>query len=257
MSNPTALIGSTGFVGGNLAQQFHFDETFNSSTISNAFDTPYSTVVSAGPGAVKWKANKFPDEDWAMVETYIQNLKKINAEFVVAISTCDVYEVPQNVDEDTDVVVTLPTLHPYGKHRFLLEEEIRKQFPEFLIVRLPALFGHGLKKNVIFDLLNNNMLETIHSESVFQFYNLEYLWRDITRAREQGITLLNITSEPISVREIAKECFGKEFTNIPESIPAQYDVHSKHAKNFGGADGYLYAKASVLHDIKKFVTQEK
>ncbi len=254
MSKPSALIGVSGFVGGNLVQQFHFDETFDSKTISGALGKEYDLLVSAAPSAVKWKANKFPEEDKAMVDAYIEKLMQISADSVVSISTCDVYQSPIGVDEDTDVASILETLHPYGKHRFLLEEAIRAHFPNALIVRLPALFGQGLKKNVIFDFIHNNMLEAIHSEGSFQFYNLDYLWRDIEIARAQGISLLNITTEPVTVAEVARECFGKEFSNILESKPAQYDIRSKHASLFGGKDGYMYTKEAVLADITKFVT---
>ena len=255
MSKPSALIGASGFVGGNLKDQFHFDALFDSKTIDGALGKAYSLLVSAAPSAVKWKANKFPEEDKVMVDTYIEKLMQISADSVVSISTCDVYQSPIGVDEDADVTSTLKTLHPYGKHRFLIEEAIKRHFPEVLIVRLPALFGQGLKKNVIFDFTYNNMLEAIHSEGSFQFYNLEYLWRDIEIAREAGVSLLNITTEPVTVAEVARTCFGKEFSNILESKPARYDIRSKHAHLYGGKDGYMYTKETVLADIKKFVTK--
>jgi nucleoside-diphosphate-sugar epimerase len=257
MSKPRALIGASGFVGGNLKDQVHFDVFFDSKTIEEALGKEYSLLVSAAPSAVKWKANKFPEEDRAMVDAYIEKLMQIRAEYVVSISTCDVYATPIGVDEDTDVASTLETLHPYGKHRFLLEEATQAHFPKTLIVRLPALFGQGLKKNVIFDFMHNNMLEAIHSEGSFQFYNLQYLWRDIEIAREHGLSLLNITTEPVTVAEIARVCFGKEFTNVLESKPASYDIRSKHAELFGGKNGYMYTKTSVLEDITKFVTKTK
>ena len=83
-----------------------------------------------------------------MVDDYLLYLSHINARHCIGISTCDVYEVPQDVDEDTDIEATLETLHPYGKHRFHIEEFMRSHFERVTIIRLPALFGKGLKKNV-------------------------------------------------------------------------------------------------------------
>ena len=161
----TGLFGATGFVGWNLLAQRDFDEQYSSQTVGASQGKHYSLLVSAGPGAVKWKANKFPEEDRAMIDAYIGHLEKVSADTLVGISTCDVYEVPRGVDEDTDIAKTLDTLHPYGKHRFILEEFLRKHFPDHLIVRLPGLFGHGLKKNVIFDMMHDNQLDSVHSAS--------------------------------------------------------------------------------------------
>jgi hypothetical protein len=42
----------------------------------------------------------------------------------------------------------------YGRHRRLLEIFCETQFDNCLVVRLPALFGRGLRKNFMFDLMN-------------------------------------------------------------------------------------------------------
>ena len=52
-------------------------------------------------------------------------------------------------EDDTPLPDGLPA---YGKNRLQLENWVREDFPEALIVRLPALYGAGLKKNFLFDL---------------------------------------------------------------------------------------------------------
>mgnify|MGYP002224763577 CR=1 FL=1 len=43
-------------------------------------------------------------------------------------------------------------LPAYGRNRLQLERWVREDYPNALIVRLPALYGIGLKKNFLFDL---------------------------------------------------------------------------------------------------------
>src|SRR6185503_13593897 len=110
--------------------------------------------------------------------------EKVRARAAVLISTVDVY--PQSVDVDEDTPVNVEAHHAYGKHRFLLERFFVERF-DTLVVRLPGLYGDGLKKNAIYDLLHDNQVEKIDSEGRFQFYGLDRLWGDVEAARRAGL----------------------------------------------------------------------
>lgn len=170
------------------------------------------------------------------------------------ISTVDVYRNPAGVDEAAPVGVE--GLHAYGMHRIELEWFARRHFGRCLIVRLLALFGIGLKKNFVYDLIHDNRLDLTDRESEFQFYNLGHLWGDITVALEHSLELLNITSEPVSAREIALRCAGLDFRNTTGRPPAKYDVRSLHDRLFGGQNGYLYRKDAVMRELKAFIGTE-
>jgi hypothetical protein len=252
----SALIGYTGFVGGNIAARHHFDEQFNTSNINDIDGREYDLVVSAATYAEMWKINQDPEGDLAQIDGLISRLKALKTKKLVLISTVGVYKNPAGVDEDTPI--ELNGLSPYGVNRYHLEEFVRSNF-DSLIVRLPGLFGPGLKKNVIFDLLHNNMIEKIHYAGSYQYYNLANIWKDIQIALDNDLKLINFAVEPITSGEVAEYCFGlKSFKQEPEGVtPAKWDMRSKYAELFDGKSGYLYSKAQTLEQIKQFVKTYK
>lgn len=251
-----ALIGYTGFVGGNIDAQGAFDDKYNTSNIDDIDGRAYDMVVSAATYAEMWRINQDPEQDLAQINGLIERLKTVKADKFVLISTVGVYKNPNGADEDTPI--NTDGLTPYGLHRYRLEQFVRDNF-DATIVRLPGLFGNGLKKNVIFDLLHNNMVEKIHHAGSYQYYNLDNIWKDIQIAVDAELSLVNLATEPVRTDELAAYCFGIDnFNQEPEGVnPASWDMHSKHARLYGGTTPYLYDKQQVLDDIKTFVDREK
>lgn len=251
----TALIGYTGFVGSTLLQQTSFDDLYNSKNIEDIEGKRYSLVVCAGAPAVKWKANQEPEADWDNLSKLMKHLSCIQADEFILISTVDVYSTPIGVDEDSTIEVE--DAQAYGKHRYLFEDFVRKQFGCHFIVRLPGLFGKGLKKNFIFDLMNENCLHLTDYRSVFQFYDMSCLWRDLSIVRERGAGTINFATEPVSAEEVAAVCFDRVFQNETEKAPIKYDMRSKHASLFGNQSLYMSSSKEVLTQIKTFQSEEK
>ena len=250
-----ALIGHTGFVGGTLLRQRPFDELYNSKNVETIAGKSFGLLAVSAMPAAKWIANRDPDGDRAVLDRLIGCLRQVAAEQVVVMSTVDVYPTPIDVDEDSPIDAAAQ--QTYGRNRLLLERMAAEHFPRLLVVRLPGLFGAGLKKNSIYDLLHNNEVNKIHAGGMFQFYNLDHLWRDIETALAARLTLVNFATEPVSVRDVAREAFGLDLTNDTGQPPARYDMRSKHAAQFGGRDGYLYSRTQVLAELQEFVEGER
>ncbi len=94
------------------------------------------------------------------------------------------------------------------------------------------------------------------SRSIYQFYHLQRLWNDIQIALQNNIALLNIVTEPVSVGEVYRYLSDKPFCNELAKTPFNYDIRSRYAALFGGKDGYLLDRESVLIDLKKYVDEE-
>ncbi|WP_298146247.1 NAD-dependent epimerase/dehydratase family protein [Flavobacterium sp.] len=148
----TILVGHSGFVGSNLMQQYNFDVAVNSTNVNSAFGLQPDLLVYSGVRAEKFLANASAEEDFKLIQTAIDNISKINPKKIILISTVDVYPTPTAVDEDFEIDELKQ--EPYGKNRFYLERWVEQNFTDYLIVRLPGLFGKSLKKNFIYDAIH-------------------------------------------------------------------------------------------------------
>jgi nucleoside-diphosphate-sugar epimerase len=245
----TALVGHTGLVGSNLRRQAPFDALYHRASIESIAGRSFDLLVCAAAPAQKWLANADPAADRANLARLLGCLAQVRAREVVLISTVDVFPDPVEVDEESPIEAARQ--HPYGRHRHELERELASRFPT-RIVRLPALFGDGLKKNVVYDLLHDNQVEKIHADSLFQFYDLDRLWMDVQVARAAGLGLVHLATEPTSVRDVARAVLGREFDNRPPGAAARYDMRSHYADLFGGRDGYLMTRGQVLARLAAF-----
>lgn len=303
------LVGYTGFVGGNLAAAHAFDGLYNSANIADSFGADNGLVVYSGMPAEKFTANADPEGDLARARGALQNIERMSPEKLVLISTVDVYPRPMGVYEDSPI--DEGDAQPYGKHRYLLETWVRELVPDALILRLPGLFGKGLKKNFIYDIMNPtpsvlteekynqqapksplvaqsyapdgsgfwrlnqpdtarrvelhnffvqndfNALCFTDSRSVFQFYDLACLWRDIERCLKAGLHTVNLATQPVEAGALYHALFGDEFENHLPKGPVWYDMRTRHGRTLGGDDDYIADRAEVLAGIAKFVAAEQ
>jgi nucleoside-diphosphate-sugar epimerase len=246
-----ALIGHTGFVGSNLLKERSDPlEVFNSKNIQDIRDRRFRRVTCAGVSAVKWLANKNPDQDRDGIRTLIDCLRHVSADFFTLISTID--DRPLGVTEDTRPVPA-PT-EAYGRNRLELEDFVAHHFERHLIVRLPALFGPGLKKNVIYDLMNDNGLEGINPESRFQWYPVTRLASDLRTLESAGHPVINMATEPVATGEFHELFFAAKAIGERAGPPARYDMRTKHDSLLGGRHGYFMEHAKVMASLGAFLT---
>ncbi|WP_406736918.1 hypothetical protein [Thioclava sp. GXIMD4215] len=251
----SVIIGNTGFVGSNLCQQTKFDIEINSKNIGDITGGNFDTIVCAGVSAIKWKANQDPSADLLGIKKLTDVLKTVTAKQFVLISTVDVFSDPNGKTEASKVETE--GLHPYGLHRFNLERELSNHFPACHILRLPALFGSNLKKNILFDLAHKNMLEKINPASSFQWYPLNRLWSDICSMTDAQLPLVHLAVEPIATSKILSEFFADVEVGSDAAPVAHYNFHTQFAEHFGGVSPYIMPSQKVLAEIGKWVSENK
>lgn len=149
---PKGLIGHTGFVGSALLRQTTFDACYNSANIAAIEGDAFGTLVcAAAPGSMV-EANRAPERDKAQIEALMARLDRVQAGRFVLISSIAVLADFAGGDDESTTAFQQELA--YGRHRRMLEAFVEQRFPGSLIVRLPALFGAGLRKNFLFDLMN-------------------------------------------------------------------------------------------------------
>ena len=89
------------------------------------------------------------------------------------------------------------------------------------------------------------------SRSIYQFYNLKYLWEHIEFALSNNIKTLNIATEPIKTSEAYNYIFNRNFKNEVSVNPFTYNMKTKYFDN-----GYIFDKQSLINDIKGFVLKQ-
>lgn len=247
-----ALIGHTGFVGSNLIESTEFDYQFNSKNINEITNNSHDVIVCAGLPSLKWYANKHPKEDLENINKLIECLADVKCENFVLISTIDVYE--ETFDNQSHVKCG-ENHHSYGRNRYHAEIELKKIFGDKLVIlRLPAVFGNNLKKNVLYDLMNNELYGRLNLCDEYQWYDVRELWKDIDfvlKDKFKFFVELNLFSEPIVLKEIVDKFFpnidsSKLYYDCDDAI--KYDLTTNYFIN-----NYWYCKNTVFRKMKNYL----
>jgi nucleoside-diphosphate-sugar epimerase len=244
----STLIGSTGFVGSTLAASRPFDAAFHRSDITNIRGMSSELTICAGLPAAKYLANQEPERDWRNMASLAEELSHLQSDRFVLVSSVDVYQPAKDVDERDRP--QLDGNEAYGRNRAWFELFVKATFSNHQIVRLPGLFAPGLRKNLVFDLLEGreDQWRGVNALSRFQFFDVATLWDVIDRLADSDVRLLNVACEPIRAQDVA-DLFGVSLSSSGRLV--EYDMRTVHTDRFGGSDGYLISAEDQLHGIEK------
>lgn len=217
---------------------------YNSKNILEMEGRCYETVYFCGMPATKWLANLYPGKDLENLELIKAVLGTCTIGRLVLVSTIDVYDtkVPGQ-NEDAEAYSS----EPYGFNRRSLEVWAQDWFPKVHVIRLPALFGIGLKKNALFDLLTQKQGFRPNPLDEFQWYFLDDLWEDISYVIENDIPVINLFSEPIRMKEVLTEFFPTEGSPSLHA-GATYDIRTKYS-----VTTYIKSKRRILKQMARFI----
>lgn len=250
------IIGYTGFVGSAICRNTNFDVYINSKNLESIVGKKFDMLVLACLPAEKWRANLDPELDSNNLSRIQDVVMTVSARCTILISTVDVYLDVFGADETTDLF----TKQAYGANRKLFEDFAKKFFNRLYIVRLPGLFGDGLKKNCIYDLINLNQLDNVNLGSQFQWYPISLLVQHLTVLLNNNPGVYNLVTQPIQTNELVKRVFPELLSKLSHrENPVKYDIRSKNSFIFQGSacHNYIMCKDEVLEHLRKFVYEKK
>lgn len=249
--NGLAIIGARGFIGSTLSRKFIGCEQYTRENISKLEESPARTILITAAPAIKWKANQYLEEDFDAISTIYDLVSRSKASECILISTIDVFA--SGVEFSESDLPLEENVEGYGRNRIWLEKKIQSRFERNLIVRLPGMFGPGLKKNVLFDLLNKREDISYPSyENIFEWLDVRDIPELITKARELKLNTLNLATEPTVLGVLAQEIFN---VSLPRnnSKTLRYEMKSIHvSKMINRESPYYFNKIEIFEKIKKW-----
>ena len=245
-----ALFGHTGFVGGHLKENLNPKTThyFSSRNGRSAKGKYFNNIYCACIPGSKWEANNDPEGDLASINSIMNVITSLMCKKITLISTIEVHDRNHQMQDEE---CQYPSKEPYGKNRLYVEKTLREKFGDKLtIIRLPELFGVGMKKNVLYDILNDNMIFNVNVNTVYQWYPLHWLWEDMDRYRSVDGNIVNLYPEPIETSDIVHMFFPEKEEKLKYGDRIFYNQSSKHTH-------LKHRQITVLKEMELFISAYK
>ncbi len=240
-----AIIGK-GYLGRFLKKKTKIKNIYNSKNISDIENKLFNNLYIAAPSSKKFLANKNGAKDKKNILKIIKSLKKVKCNNVICFSTIDIYN-NKNSSENTKIAKNLKNY--YGSNRHMLVNFIKKNFKNYLIIKLPSLFGNNEKKGYFYDLIKQKKIEFYNQQSELQWYYTPDLFKDIKKLKSLKIKDINLVSEPISCGQIAKVLkINQSFLN--KSPILKYRIYSVRKYKNGK---FPISKKNILKKMKKYL----
>lgn len=187
------IMGGKGFVGSAFVRLFKEMklqyEIIEPDNYEKFAGTSCDIFINANGNSKKFLANDNPKYEFdSTVRTVCNSLHDFKYNKYVLCSTCDVYnnfEDPELNREDVEIDINKQSR--YGFHKYIAENFVKYEAPDYIIVRFGGFVGPNLKKNPIYDILKGGPL-WLHPESQLQFLHTDEAAKIVCKLIDDNIT---------------------------------------------------------------------
>ena len=187
------ILGGGGFVGSAFGRLFDHlkipHEVITRANYDSLRGQHCDVLINANGNSKKFLADRDPKGEFdASVRSVVHSLEDFKAETYVFLSSGDVYprqDSPEITREDE--ALDQAAMSRYGLHKYTAETLVRAIHPRWLGFRMGGFVGPGLKKNAIFDMLNNQPI-WLQPDSKLQFISTDTAARIVWQVVLNGTT---------------------------------------------------------------------
>ena len=206
------VLGGDGFLGKGITKILKEEgknyKIINKTNYKKYINKKCDILINTSTNSYKYLAKKDYFYDFDNTVINISNsIKNFKFKKYILISSCEVYNDLSNKKFNSENSNINPILlSNYGLNKFLGELLVKKSCNKWLILRCNGLVGSHMKKNPIYDLLNNKKLY-INPESKFQFLNTTYVGKVLNKLINKNIIneVFNVSGKnSISINKIAE-----------------------------------------------------
>ena len=224
------IIGGNGFLGKEIANGLRKDNEIDIITkdcyVENSIE--YDVLINANGNSKKYLANNNPlyDFDKSVVSVF-DSIQYFNFKKYIYISSADVYGHPVDpIHSDENGKLSEHYMDSYGFHKYLSELIVKKYCADYLILRCSALIGKNMKKGVIKDIIDCDVLR-INTNSKMQFITNTEVSKIIQKLLE-----ITVCCKIYNVGGIGKICIKDYWSLCGENSPIQdYEMNVNRLKN--------------------------
>lgn len=145
-------------------------------------------LINANGNSRKFLADNDPVAEFeASVVSVVRSLADFKADRYVFLSSGDVYPTQNSPDETSEArVLDTCRMSRYGLHKYMAEMLVLSTHPKALVMRMGGFVGPGMKKNAIFDMLNDQPV-WLAPESELQFISTDTAASAVWELIRQGV----------------------------------------------------------------------
>lgn len=158
------VLGGTGLIGSAVLRYLQGRKetvlSIHSKNYAEFVGAKAQVLVNCNGNTFRFRANHDPKWDFeASVATVQRSIFDFGFDMYLFVSTVDVYNILDDPSRNhEEVEIHFERLMPYAFHKWLAERIVERYAYRSVILRVSTALGPGLRKNPIYDLLNERQL---------------------------------------------------------------------------------------------------